>query len=868
MTDFSRILAFAEGGQRQSFEGLVCHLALLEAIPNACFRRVEGSGGDGGVEAYWMLESGNIIGYQAKFFTRCGDIDWGQIDKSVKQALTTHPNIERYYIAIACDLTDKAGVKRRGKTGWQHWETHKDKWIELAKSQGNNFIEFEPWIKTELEAKLIDPKAVGLRNYYFGTVELHRQWFEERLNESIDSLGERFNADDHVNVEVEKLFSVMVRSKEFIDDLMRQIKNVLDLSNFYSEELKYKTNPPEDFIKNLKGLFDQLNILCFENSYEKSFKIDTAIPVVSGLISSTKDLLTWLHDFEFSLSHPNKGAGLDKSSNERELGKIRTFINQVIRLKDELETLNAKLDLKHIQAEQQRFVIIEGKAGTGKSHLLAKIATSYVKQGKPAILLLGQKIGQGQLWPQVMQQLGLTMPSLDDFLKTLEAIGFHNNSRVLLIIDAINEGAGLSLWDNELTSLINKIQNFPHIACIISCRSEYFHYIKSQEKINTLPIIEITGFETDEEREQAMQVYMDKRGIARPTTPWLAPEFINPLFFRTLCVSLQQAGKTEIPPGLHGTKEILDFYLKIHADKIQFQKNITTSLVPEFTNCLKSIAGRMLCVRCDYISIRDCRDILANNFQSFGLSEDWLSIFLQNGLLRKDLSPEQQAPGNYNEVIRFSFQRFQDFLMAEQALEEVENPQDLFATNGKLSFCIKHKRILYAWNGLIFALSIVLPEKCKTELIDCLPSGSDALQNIWVVDEAFADSIKWRAHEAFTERTLELFNSDSDLFNSDSADVRKTILIQTAISCSHPWNAEFLHENLSKHSMAERDTMWTVWLNEQTERNTNVHTLIKWARLSQTQSTSPKHQRLAALTLCWFFTASNRAIRDESTRDC
>ena len=55
MIDFKKIKSF-EKGQRDSFEEIVCQLASHDnPKQGSSFYRVEGSGGDGGLEAYWLL---------------------------------------------------------------------------------------------------------------------------------------------------------------------------------------------------------------------------------------------------------------------------------------------------------------------------------------------------------------------------------------------------------------------------------------------------------------------------------------------------------------------------------------------------------------------------------------------------------------------------------------------------------------------------------------------------------------------------------------------------------------------------------------------------------------------------------------------
>ena len=65
MFDFSSIKSIDASGPRGAFEELMCQLAQLEQFTGFNeFRRVEGAGGDGGLEAYWLLETGEKIGYQ------------------------------------------------------------------------------------------------------------------------------------------------------------------------------------------------------------------------------------------------------------------------------------------------------------------------------------------------------------------------------------------------------------------------------------------------------------------------------------------------------------------------------------------------------------------------------------------------------------------------------------------------------------------------------------------------------------------------------------------------------------------------------------------------------------------------------------
>jgi hypothetical protein len=76
-------------------------------------------------------------------------------------------------------LTDRAG-KKKGLTGWQHWERHRIKWLEWAKAGGLS-VEFEPWDKGSLLETLTDPRCRGLAEYWFGRPLFDLNWFQERF---------------------------------------------------------------------------------------------------------------------------------------------------------------------------------------------------------------------------------------------------------------------------------------------------------------------------------------------------------------------------------------------------------------------------------------------------------------------------------------------------------------------------------------------------------------------------------------------------------------------------------------------------------------------------------------------------------------
>ena len=444
----------------------------------------------------------------------------------------------------------------------------------------------------------------------------------------------------------------------------------------------------------------------------------------------------------------------------RESQSIDHELNELYNLFYSLENVFSR---RYLRAETKRKALITGRAGTGKSHLLGRVAEIAVAENRPVVLILGQQLRDGALWPQILDRLGLRNNSVEEALGALDAASEPTGVRGLILIDAINEGAGMRLWRNEIGSFLGEIEKYSNLACVISCRSEYVDYLIPKATLKSMPRFEIRGFETNKEQANAARVYLDKRGISRPATPWLAPEFVNPLFLRSCCNALQREGKTEFPRGLTGTKEIFAFFLASVAQHLGTGRDGTTDLVAPTKRTLLQIATQMAKDRKDYL-LRDRAEEIANTqFIPFDAPPDttWLEVLQRNGLLRFDPDPTAKSTDPLQEpaeVVRFSFQRFQDHLMAEAMLSEIADVKAALENNGELSFIHNGTRIRSEWLGLVDALAIQLPEQFQVEFVDAMPGGFDTWWDSREIQDAFLESARWRTTAVFSQRTLDLFN--------------------------------------------------------------------------------------------------------------
>lgn len=853
--DYSRIRGM-ESGQRLAFEELICQLGRRDKpAAKAEFRRVEGAGGDGGLEAYWLLDDDKKVGYQAKYYLKSSDINWANIDDSVEKALRSHPSLKKYIVAIPCDLTDKSGPKGGGKRGWDHWETHKEKWEKLVPA--GQHVEFTLWSASDITDRLSNPNAEGLKKYWFGDFEFSPQWFANNVGFAIQSLDERYHPDDHVEVSIEKLFKVILCDHTIIEDIQKRISKVCRLA---------KINDPENILGSSER--NALDIIAttakaleiLSSRYSPDAWLEWPIQECLDCVDDMSDAIHPLENLIWSLK---EAENKPKQSSDYKLSNLE---HQLREASSACYSLRSLLRDRYISKQHESSILLNGKAGTGKSHLLGSVAQEAICEGRTAVLILGQHLGGENVWGQITRRLGLGDLNPDVFLQALSAAAEATKRRGLILIDAVNEGGGLALWRNELAEFIARIEKHKNLVLVFSCRYEYTSYIIPPKLSNKIPSFMVQGFRTPEEQKRAARVYLGKRGISQPNTPWLAEEFTNPLFLRSACVALERDNKKFFPKGLIGTKQVFAFYLRSIARNLGAGRDGSDDLVSPTMQSIVAIALDMAGQRRDYVPHSQAIALIAEKFQAYPTppATTWFEILQRNGLFRLDPDPHSLKADPFlmaEELTRFSFQRLQDHLMASALLDNVENPA-LALASGSLQFIHNGERILGEWAGLTEALSIQIPELFNEELLDLMPGDTDHWANDYSVGGAFIESLKWRSNESFTDRTLHLYNA----FLNASAE-HFDIILQVSASVGHPWNAKFLHERLKARKMPQRDAFWSVQVNGLSlEEGSTIHRLIEWSAFEQNNQTDPEVQYLCALTLTWFFSSSNRLIRDRASK--
>ena len=450
--------------QNNAFEELVCQLAREEEIPNkSSFYRIAPP--DGGVEAYALLQNGDEYGWQAKYFFSIKKNQWLQLDRSFKTALEKHPKLVKYYICLPID-------REYPKVNKQKW--FMDKWIskveEWKKYASNNDreIEFEYWGSSELIHRLSLDKHSGRLEFWFNGKQFTSDYFNAKVQSSVDDLDNRYTPELNFDLDIAQIFDGLARDgnfkKRFNDyyfDVVMKLKETLK-SMERNSLVSYRETLEINLIA-LKKQYSEVNffemeMIPYEKFHDICDKLNDEIDILEKKIKEIEENL---------LKSKQKRQGTNEEDYNYYKYELRKLDTSIYNFQEFLGSSTATLANNPI-------LILKGEAGVGKSHLLADIALKRSERSQTSLLFLGQHFtSDNNPWTQIINNL--LRINVDEYklLQILEARGQADGSRVVVFIDALNEGRGRYFWKDNIRSFINIFSKYRWIGLVLSIRTSY-----------------------------------------------------------------------------------------------------------------------------------------------------------------------------------------------------------------------------------------------------------------------------------------------------------------------------------------------------------------------------------------------------------
>lgn len=795
---------------------------------------------DGGREGRVALPDGTVIAWQSKYLFTLGAPELTQITKSFQRAVENEPTLTDYYVLLPYDLP--GGDTAKTESAHTKWLAAVATWEQYAADHGLS-VAIHYVGEHQLTSALTQPSQAGRRLYWFDQHTFTPAWFQQLAARVAEDAGPRYSPDLHVDLPIAQTLDALAQTPAFDLRLGRHLAAL-------RKSRRFEWRAPKEHAATLTPLItsasDALDLVDAELTGALAALPGTPAPAMvdATLVAEAQDAVGAVFDAlrvaETHGSYVNEAASLYTSARKAD---------------EALYELASDLRGVAWQAARQRTLLITGEGGTGKTHLLCDVAASRAAEGLPTLIVLGQHLDTRPPLTQITERVQFA-GSVADLLPTLNAAAEAVGRRGLVIIDALNESDDPRSWPNTLSGLRHDVLAQPWLTLVVSCRTTYRNVVLPERYVESTPELVHVGLA--EQTDAAVARYLDAYGIDQPTFPPTHPELSNPLFLRLLCESLRGQRQSEFPRAGSGMTAVYGAYLTEIDRRLSSPDRCDYDATRRLAyTATTSIAGLQL-EQGAAPTLDEVRALTDALHPVSGYSRALLKGLLDEGVLI--IRPRKDA-----DRVQFGYERLGDIICAELVCAG-ELPD---ITDRIMQLCAEPWRNA----GVLEQLTVVLPERHGVELVDLL---QQALGRMGAASEsassapAAAGTAMWKAmpfrsSASVTGRTVEL--AEQMLASADDRDRRTlyAVAVQLATIPDHPMNAQWLHHQLLRQPLVERDSSWTQWCNDP-HKSRPMQRLLDWAWSSASDRATPHVRLLAAVTLSWALTSTRRPLRDQATK--
>lgn len=506
-----------------------------------------------------------------------------------------------------------------------------------------------------------------------------------------------------------------------------------------------------------------------------------------------------------------------------------------------LSSTEKLFDISLMRKLGNRAILVTGKGGIGKTHLLCDIVSDFIERDIPAVLMLGDMFKGQDTADNVIINWFQEGETIENFFAWLNEYGNQNNVYIPICIDAINEVDDTSYWDSNLPLIIAKAKPYSNLKIIVSCRRIYLEEYLDEEKISGMLQISHNGF--DEMEVEALGNFCEYYGVNINYDTICVPEFMNPLFLKMLCeIAAEKTDKTVVVDDIH---TLMQEFFAIKNKIISKHYLEYLSVKDKVVSLVLGNATQYMADNDRYsISWAELRTVVSNVLDKFGIKEKTAGFI--KALISENLLREADEKGT---EITFAYQKFYEYLYAQKHVDlEID----------EIIRAVEDKKITL---GTLEMIQILYIQKTKEEFISRV---GDRIHS--EVIETFMSGLYWRNSNEINEKTIS--EIEKILSSLNEADMRQVILGLIAIStkCNCAVNAYYIHKKLSSMNPYRKDYILSFFLLKQYDRIKVISDMCERAIALKCAVFEEGNILLWKILLCWGTGSNDIKLRDKASK--
>lgn len=749
------------------------------------FVAINGSGGDGGIEAYAELNTGSIICVQSKYFRNPIETsELNQIKKSINTAIHIRNNIEKYIVCVPRDLANK-------KNGTKLSE--REKVEKIFEEYEDTDIDFVVWGDFELcDFMTKQPELASIHKFWFENSEIDFSSIKEHFDVQKNSyLKEKYDKNVHV------ISNINCEIKRFMGDVQykkEQVKKAKKIKEVY-----------EDYILMLK----KYSLVADEK--EKNILqgiIDKQSNIVEECIQYIESTISYLRDEDMNINNSDKDFYIDTEW-FCDIEKDYSMSSHYNELKMCIKTIQDTEIYEFIQdinsEYQEKNLIIVGDLGTGKTHGVVNQIEYELERNNIAIFIRASAISKNTSWKDIfINELGLSNNwSEEEIFYSLELLADQNNyidegqqeikiyKKVLICFDGIDEHSDYDYWYTKQLEAQKLCEKYKHLRfCFIGRKYAFPQKLKNLGMFKLFDYDFYPGYDM----EELCRKYTKKYNVTFDKKMNIRAYLNSPLEMKLFC----EINKNKKIKSLNNIQINLPqlFSNKLNSLNLDFCKSIKDCSCNSPINRAAKIMGEYLYYndkikKSKIFQLMDQDEEL--NLLDNNQKKEIISYLQKLGMLHTEIITEEL--GIQTEEYYKGIQPVNDYIMAKKMSEHIKNMQF-----DEIRKEIKDNE------AIVKLCALIIFEEEAQYLMEN--------KNLDIKENILNEATIYTIIHANSRKIVEIVDKVKKYIKKSPQNMRR-ILNKIIIPCSrienHPLGAKFLNDILKDYSnMAERDRIWSL----------------------------------------------------------